>query len=67
MALKCSGQVDTPPPPPPACEVKYRIQNQWDTGFTATVDIKNTGGAWNGWTDHLDYANWPEINPMVER
>ena len=47
---KCSGQVDTPPPPPPACEVKYRIQNQWDTGFTATVDIKNTGGAWNGWT-----------------
>ena len=47
--VKCSGQVDPPPPPPPSCEVKYQIQTQWDTGFTGTVDIKNTGAPWNGW------------------
>ncbi|SEA43325.1 Cytochrome c553 [Thiothrix caldifontis] len=47
--VKCSGQVDPPPPPPPSCNVQYRIQNQWDNGFTGTVDIKNTGSPWNGW------------------
>ena len=48
--VKCGGQVDPPPPPPPACEVKYQIQKDWGQGFTGTVDIKNTGAAWNGWT-----------------
>lgn len=48
--VKCSGQVDPPALPPTACEVAYRVQNQWNNGFTATVDIKNTGVAWNGWT-----------------
>jgi cytochrome c553 len=47
--VKCTGQVDPPPPPPPSCEVKYQIQTQWDTGFTGTVDIKNTGVPWNTW------------------
>ena len=48
--VKCGGQVDPPPPPPPACEVKYQIQKDWGQGFTGTVDIKNTGAPWNGWT-----------------
>lgn len=47
--VKCAGQVDPPPPPPPSCSVNYQIQTQWDNGFTGTVDIKNTGVAWNGW------------------
>ena len=47
--VKCTGQVNPPPPPPPACSVKYLIQNQWDNGFTGTVEIKNTGAPWNGW------------------
>ncbi len=47
--VKCTGQVDPPAPPPPSCEVKYQIQTQWDSGFTGTVDIKNTGAPWSGW------------------
>lgn len=48
--VKCGGQVDPPPPPPPSCDVKYQIQKDWGQGFTGTVDIKNTGVPWNGWT-----------------
>lgn len=29
--------------------MKYQIQTQWETGFTGTVDIKNTGAPWSGW------------------
>lgn len=47
--VKCAGQVDPPPLPLPACDVKYRIQKEWGAGFTASVDITNTGAAWNGW------------------
>ncbi|GCE50334.1 cellulose binding domain-containing protein [Thermosporothrix hazakensis] len=32
------------------CSVKYSVQNQWDTGFTAQVSITNNGSsAINGW------------------
>jgi endoglucanase len=40
-------------PTPPAtggCLVSYKIDNQWGTGFTATVTITNRGSAVNGWT-----------------
>lgn len=43
----------TTPTPVPAgnCKVSYVISNQWNTGFTATVNITNTGTvAYNGWT-----------------
>ncbi|MFD2765437.1 PQQ-dependent sugar dehydrogenase [Micromonospora eburnea] len=37
--------------PPPACTISYRVDQQWGTGFTATVVITNTGTApINGWT-----------------
>lgn len=47
--VKCTGQIDPPALPPPSCEVKYKIQSEWGTGFTAAVDITNTGAGWNGW------------------
>ena len=45
--------VTTPPvttPPPAGCQVSYAV-NQWNTGFTANVTVKNTSSsALNGWT-----------------
>ncbi|MER5185083.1 endo-1,4-beta-xylanase [Streptomyces sp. NPDC002896] len=41
---------DTTPAPTGSCAVTYTVQNQWNTGFTAQVTIKNTGTtAVNGW------------------
>ena len=43
----------TTPTPVPAghCNVHYAIGNQWNAGFTATVNISNTGTTdYNGWT-----------------
>ncbi|WP_420593722.1 cellulase family glycosylhydrolase [Deinococcus sp.] len=45
----------TPPPPPPptgaSCQVTYTLANQWNTGATVNLTIKNTGtAAINGWT-----------------
>lgn len=39
----------TPPPGNPGCTVSYRVQNQWQGGFTADVTIRNDGSALNGW------------------
>ncbi|PSL52475.1 cellulose 1,4-beta-cellobiosidase [Saccharothrix carnea] len=40
----------------PACTVDYRI-NQWDTGFTADVTLKNLGDAISeGWTLEWDFV-----------
>jgi cellulase/cellobiase CelA1 len=37
-------------PPPSTCKVTY-VPNSWGTGFTASVDITNTGTTTiNGWT-----------------
>ncbi|MDO3700885.1 cellulose binding domain-containing protein [Micromonospora sp. C28SCA-DRY-2] len=63
-AVNGGGNPTTPPPttpppttPPPGgsgCAVKY-TPNSWDNGFTADVQITNTGSsAINGWT--LTYA-----------
>ena len=39
------------PTAPPACHVHYRKVDSWENGFTANVEIENTGGtAVNGWT-----------------
>ncbi|KPL90283.1 cellulase family glycosylhydrolase [Herpetosiphon geysericola] len=32
-----------------ACEVTYTISNQWETGFTANVSVKNIGIGLNSW------------------
>ncbi|GAA4461992.1 S8 family serine peptidase [Phytohabitans houttuyneae] len=46
---------------PPACEVKYE-PNSWQTGFTANVQIKNTGTATvNGWNLAWRFAGNQQI------
>ncbi|GAA4892916.1 endo-1,4-beta-xylanase [Streptomyces coeruleoprunus] len=45
------------PGPVGGCTVAYGVQNQWSTGFTAQVTVRNTGTApVNGW--RLDWT-WP--------
>ncbi|WP_159666183.1 glycoside hydrolase family 6 protein [Streptomyces mexicanus] len=40
----------------PACTVDYKVQNQWNTGFTAAVTVTNNGAAKSGWTLKWTYA-----------
>ncbi|WP_345141075.1 glycoside hydrolase family 6 protein [Streptomyces mexicanus] len=40
----------------PACTVDYKVQNQWNTGFTAAVTVTNNGAAKTGWTLKWTYA-----------
>lgn len=37
-----------------ACTVAYQVQNQWSTGFTASVKVTNNGPAVSGW--HLQWG-----------
>jgi endoglucanase len=52
----------TPPPTstPPAgggsCAVTYHVDNDWGSGFTATVTIRNDGPAVTGWTTSFRFA-----------
>ncbi|MCX5239130.1 glycoside hydrolase family 6 protein [Streptomyces prunicolor] len=43
------------------CSVDYKVQNQWDTGFTAAVTITNNGAAKSSWAAKWSYAG----NQMV--
>jgi cytochrome c553 len=38
------------------CHVDYSFSSEWNTGFTASVNITNTGDAWSSWqaTWHFD-------------
>ncbi|MGW0191605.1 glycoside hydrolase family 6 protein [Streptomyces sp. NPDC003362] len=38
------------------CTVDYKVQNQWDTGFTASVTVTNNGAAKSGWSLKWSYA-----------
>ncbi|MEV0472606.1 glycoside hydrolase family 6 protein [Streptomyces prunicolor] len=38
------------------CSVDYKVQNQWDTGFTAAVTITNNGAAKSSWAAKWSYA-----------
>lgn len=43
---------------------EYVITNQWSTGFSATINITNTGSAAiNGWTLQFSFANGQAIQP----
>lgn len=52
---KCAMQIVQVPTPTPlpsskaSCEVNYQVINQWNDGFTASVQIKNNGSAWTDW------------------
>ncbi|WP_458077319.1 glycoside hydrolase family 6 protein [Streptomyces sp. EMB26] len=38
------------------CTVDYQVQNQWDTGFTASVKVTNHGAAKSSWAVKWTYA-----------
>ncbi len=38
------------------CTVDYKLQNQWDTGFTAAVTVTNQGSAKSNWSLKWSYA-----------
>ncbi|QUC59269.1 glycoside hydrolase family 6 protein [Streptomyces sp. A2-16] len=38
------------------CTVDYKVQSQWDTGFTAAVTVTNNAAAKSGWTVKWSYA-----------
>ncbi|MEV0178911.1 glycoside hydrolase family 6 protein [Streptomyces sp. NPDC050625] len=38
------------------CTVDYKVQNQWDTGFTAAVTVTNNGAAKSSWSVKWAYT-----------
>ncbi|MCM1975623.1 glycoside hydrolase family 6 protein [Streptomyces sp. G1] len=43
------------------CTVDYRVQNEWSTGFTASVTVTNNGAAKSGWAVKWSYAGNQQI------
>ncbi|GCB44473.1 glycoside hydrolase family 6 protein [Streptomyces sp. NL15-2K] len=43
------------------CTVDYKVQNQWDTGFTANVTITNNTAAKSSWSVKWSYAGNQKI------
>jgi cellulose 1,4-beta-cellobiosidase len=43
------------------CTVDYKIQSQWDTGFTAAVTITNNAATKSGWSVKWSYAGNQKI------
>jgi len=39
-----------------ACTVDYKVQNQWDTGFTTSVTVTNNSAAKSSWAVKWSYA-----------
>ncbi|MDG4858338.1 glycoside hydrolase family 6 protein [Streptomyces sp. T-3] len=44
------------------CKVEYKVQNQWDSGFTAAVTVTNTGDAVNGWNLTWSFAGNQKVS-----
>ncbi|PWI12728.1 cellulose 1,4-beta-cellobiosidase [Streptomyces sp. Act143] len=44
------------------CTVDYKVQNQWDTGFTAAVTVTNNGAAKSSWSLKWSYAGNQSIS-----
>jgi cellulose 1,4-beta-cellobiosidase len=43
------------------CTVDYKVQNQWDTGFTAAVTVTNNSAAKSAWAVKWSYAGNQKI------
>lgn len=43
------------------CSVDYKVQNQWDTGFTAAVTITNNSAAKSSWAVKWSYAGNQQV------
>jgi len=60
-----AGGVTQPPPPTGSCHITYTITNQWNTGFTAALNITNTGTtAISGWTLKWSFANGQTVTQL---
>ncbi|MDD2769433.1 MAG: cellulose binding domain-containing protein [Methylococcus sp.] len=44
-----------------ACEASYQISEQWNTGFTANVRIRNDGAALSGWSVGWDMPDGQQV------
>ncbi|MFD7712196.1 glycoside hydrolase family 6 protein [Streptomyces sp. NPDC059785] len=44
------------------CTVDYKVQNQWDTGFTAAVTVTNNSTAKSSWSLKWSYAGNQKIS-----
>lgn len=44
-----------------ACTVAYQVQNQWSTGFTASVTVTNNGPAVSSWNVKWNYAGNQQV------
>jgi endo-1,4-beta-xylanase len=59
---------DTATPTAPSgsgCTASYTISNQWNTGFTASVTVKNTGAnALTSWTVGWTFANGQTVSSL---
>ncbi|WP_033407314.1 glycoside hydrolase family 44 protein [Uliginosibacterium gangwonense] len=48
-----------------ACTISYTVSNQWDSGFTANVEVKNTGAtAINGWAVTWQFVGNQQITNL---
>ncbi|MFH8774065.1 MULTISPECIES: glycoside hydrolase family 6 protein [unclassified Streptomyces] len=43
------------------CTVDYKVQNQWDTGFTAAVTVTNNAAAKSSWSVKWSYAGNQQV------
>ncbi|MFI8237570.1 glycoside hydrolase family 6 protein [Streptomyces sp. NPDC085866] len=43
------------------CTVEYKVQNQWDTGFTAAVTVTNNAAAKSSWSVKWSYAGNQQV------
>ncbi|WP_405883972.1 glycoside hydrolase family 6 protein [Streptomyces sp. NBC_01136] len=43
------------------CTVDYKVQNQWDTGFTAAVTVTNNSAAKTSWAVKWSYAGNQQV------
>jgi cellulase/cellobiase CelA1 len=61
------GTTPTPTPTPGggSCSVHYAITNQWNTGFSASISITNTGStAITGWNLTFNFPNGQTITQL---
>ncbi len=47
-----------------SCKVTYEISSQWNTGFTSTITVENTGIALSGWTVAWDMPNQQKVTQL---
>ncbi len=59
-----SSSSSSPNVPSGACSATYRIDNQWNTGFGATVTVTAGNTAINGWTVRWTFANGQTVTQM---